>query len=102
MAFQVPEHVMPIRAAVQEFIESKVYPVEEILEERGTAESKKVMAELMSEAKAAGLWALGHPKENRRSGHALPRLRVCQRGDWPIDTVDGPHWAPTRCRTRSC
>ncbi len=72
MTFQVPEHVKPVRAAVQSFIEEKVYPVEHILEERGTAEARGVMAELMSEAKAAGLWALGHPKEI--GGQGLPFL----------------------------
>ena len=36
------------------------------------AEARGVMAELMSEAKAAGLWALGHPKEI--GGQGLPFL----------------------------
>jgi alkylation response protein AidB-like acyl-CoA dehydrogenase len=72
MTFQVPEHVEPIRAAVQTFIEEKIYPVEDVLEERGIAEARGVMAELMSEAKAAGLWALGHPKEI--GGQGMPFL----------------------------
>ncbi|MBW2241186.1 MAG: acyl-CoA dehydrogenase family protein [Deltaproteobacteria bacterium] len=72
MTFQVPEHVQPIRAAVKSFIEEKIYPVEHILEERGSAEGRQVLGELMNEAKAAGLWALGHPKEI--GGQGLPFL----------------------------
>jgi alkylation response protein AidB-like acyl-CoA dehydrogenase len=72
MSFQVPEHVKPIRSAVQQFIEEKVYPVEHILEERGTDEGRRIMAGLMQEAKEAGLWALGHPKEI--GGQGLPFL----------------------------
>ncbi len=72
MSFQVPEHVQPIRAEVQRFIEEKVYPVEDVLEERGAEEGRKVMAGLMQAAKEAGLWALGHPK--KIGGQGLPFL----------------------------
>ncbi len=72
MSFQVPEHVQPIRAAVQTFVEEKVYPVEPILEQRGSSEAREVMARLMGEAKEAGLWALGHPKEI--GGQGMPFL----------------------------
>ncbi|MGE4607775.1 MAG: acyl-CoA dehydrogenase family protein [Myxococcota bacterium] len=72
MSFQVPEHVQPIRAAVQAFVEEKVYPVEQILEQRGSSEAREVMARLMGEAKEAGLWALGHPKEI--GGQGMPFL----------------------------
>jgi alkylation response protein AidB-like acyl-CoA dehydrogenase len=72
MSFQVPEHVKPIRAAVQQFVEEKVYPVEHILEERGSDEGRRAMVELMQAAKEAGLWALGHPKEI--GGQGLPFL----------------------------
>jgi len=72
MSFQVPEHVLPIRKAVLQFVEEKVYPVEHVLEESGTEESRRVMAGLMQEAKQQGLWALGHPKEI--GGQGLPFL----------------------------
>jgi len=72
MSFQVPDRVKPIRAAVQSFIEEKIYPVESILEERGTEESRRAMLDLMQAAKEEGLWALGHPKEI--GGQGLPFL----------------------------
>ncbi len=72
MSFQVPAHMLPIRKEVTEFIEQRVYPVEHLFEERGSPESEKVMRRLMQEAKEAGLWALGHPKEI--GGQGLPFL----------------------------
>ena len=33
MSLEVPEQVRPIRASVKQFIEEKIYPVEQILEE---------------------------------------------------------------------
>ncbi len=72
MSFEVPEHVRPIRARVREFIEQRIYPVERLLDERGNAEAVAVMRGLMRDAKAAGLWALGHPKEI--GGQGLPFL----------------------------
>ena len=72
MSFRVPDRVKPIRAAVQRFIEEKIYPVESILEERGTEESRRAMLDLMQAAKEEGLWALGHPKEI--GGQGLPFL----------------------------
>jgi alkylation response protein AidB-like acyl-CoA dehydrogenase len=72
MSFEIPERVQPIRAAVLQFIEERVYPVEHVLEERGTAEAGKILRELMQAAKEEGLWALGHPKEI--GGQGLPFL----------------------------
>jgi len=72
MSFEVPEHVRPIRARVRQFIEERVYPVESILDERGNPEAGAVLRRLMGEAKAAGLWALGHPQEI--GGQGLPFL----------------------------
>ena len=72
MSFQVPDHVLPVRDAVLRFVEDRVYPVEQLLEERGTEESRQVMAGLMQEAKQQGLWALGHSKEI--GGQGLPFL----------------------------
>src|SRR5262245_8095213 len=62
MSFDVPEHVRPIRARVQRFIEERVYPAEAALDV-GDDAAHATMRRLMGEAKAEGLWALGHPKE---------------------------------------
>jgi alkylation response protein AidB-like acyl-CoA dehydrogenase len=72
MSFEVPEHVRPIRQRVREFIEERIYPVEHILEERADEESRQTLRRLMQEAKGAGLWALGHPKEI--GGQGMPFL----------------------------
>jgi acyl-CoA dehydrogenase len=61
MSFEVPEHVRPIRERVRRFVEERVYPVETLLDERADAEAQATMRRLMAEAKAEGLWALGHP-----------------------------------------
>src|SRR5690242_19660298 len=62
MSFEVPESVRPIRDAVYEFMTEKVEPAEPVLS-RGDKEAADLLQELRREAKAAGLWALGHPKE---------------------------------------
>jgi len=72
MSFEVPAHVRPIRDRVRRFIEEQIYPVESILERRGDPEAGAMMRRLMDEAKAAGLWALGHPREI--GGQGLPFL----------------------------
>jgi alkylation response protein AidB-like acyl-CoA dehydrogenase len=71
MSFEVPEHIRPLRARVRQFIEERIYPVESQLDERGDA-ARVLLRRLMDEAKAAGLWALGHPKEI--GGQGLPFL----------------------------
>ena len=61
MSFEVPEHVRPIRDAVLAVMLERVEP----------AEAKPVVeAGAEAEAKAEGLWALGHPKE--LGGGGLP------------------------------
>ena len=72
MSFEVPEHVRPVRDRVRRFIEERIYPVEAQLDERGDAQGRVLLRRLMDEAKAAGLWALGHPKEI--GGQGLPFL----------------------------
>jgi acyl-CoA dehydrogenase len=72
MSFEVPESVRPIRSRVRRFIEEKVYPVEQVLDDRYSDESQHTMRRLMDEAKSAGLWALGHPKDI--GGQGLPFL----------------------------
>jgi len=72
MSFAIPEHVIPIREQVRSFIEEKIYPAESLFETRGSPEASEALRELMSQAKEAGLWALGHPKEI--GGQGLPFL----------------------------
>ena len=43
MSFEVPENVQPIRERVRQFIESEVYPVESVLEDRGSQASREAM-----------------------------------------------------------
>lgn len=52
-----------VRERVKRFVEDKVYPVETQLDDVSVDEYLSVMRPLMAEAKTAGLWALGHPKE---------------------------------------
>ena len=71
MSFEVPEHVRPIREAVLAFMTERVEPVEATLHEGGD-EAAALLARLQAEAKAEGLWALGHPRE--LGGGGLPFL----------------------------
>ncbi|MBX3026919.1 acyl-CoA dehydrogenase family protein [bacterium] len=71
MSFQVPEHIRPLRARVRQFIEERIYPLESALDAGGEA-GRLVLRGLMADAKAAGLWALGHPRE--LGGGGLPFL----------------------------
>ena len=70
-SFAVPEHVRPLRQRVQRFIEERIYPVEHVLD-AGDEQAHATLRGLMDQAKADGLWALGHPKEI--GGGGLPFL----------------------------
>ena len=60
----IPEHIVPLRAKVLDFIEREVYPVErELTEDKVGSRRGDVMRNLMQSAKDQGLWALGHPEE---------------------------------------
>ena len=72
MSFEIPHHVRPIRARVRAFVEERVYPVEHLLDDAYADAARGTMQRLMREAKDAGLWALGHPKEI--GGGGLPFL----------------------------
>jgi acyl-CoA dehydrogenase len=72
MSFEVPERVREIRERVKRFVEERCYPVEPLVEDRDGSEGREAMRELMSAAKAEGLWALGHPREI--GGQGLPFL----------------------------
>ena len=69
MTFQVPDHVRPLRDRVHRFMTERVEPAEETL--RGP-DGAALLAELQADAKAEGLWALGHPAE--LGGGGLPFL----------------------------
>lgn len=60
--FAIPDHVRPVRDEVLEFMTGRVEPSEPVLH-RGGDEAAELLSTLQSEAKAAGLWALGHPTE---------------------------------------
>lgn len=55
-------HWVEVRARVKDFIETKVYPLEKGFDRDDPACTAALKA-VQDEAKAAGLWALGHPKE---------------------------------------
>lgn len=59
-----------IRAEVKRFVENEVYPAEDTLDNGTPQEVMARMRALMAEAKARGLWALGHPK--RIGGQGMP------------------------------
>ncbi len=52
-----------IRARVLRFVEDEVYPQEAALDDASLQDYLAIMRPLMAKAKAAGLWALGHPRE---------------------------------------
>ncbi len=72
MSVEIPEQVKMIRERVRAFVEERCYPAEKQMRQRGSEESGAVIRALMDEAKAQGLWALGHPKEI--GGQGLPFL----------------------------
>lgn len=71
MSFDVPASVRPVRDAVHAFMTERVEPAEPAMR-AGGEESAETVRALQREAKAEGLWALGHPKE--LGGGGLPFL----------------------------
>lgn len=61
-----------VRREVKTFLEERIYPAEPILQGDDKQRSMETLRGLMAEAKAAGLWALGHPKEI--GGQGMPFL----------------------------
>ena len=51
-----------MRGRMKEFIEQVVYPLEQGFD-KDTPESQAALAAVQQQAKDAGLWALGHPKD---------------------------------------
>jgi alkylation response protein AidB-like acyl-CoA dehydrogenase len=68
MTFEVPARVRPLRDAVHAFMTERVEPAEPAL----AGGDDDALRTLQREAKDAGLWALGHPKE--LGGGGLPFL----------------------------
>lgn len=60
MSFEVPEHLRTVRGEVEAFMRERVEPAEPVLH-AGGPEAEELLGALQAEAKAAGLWALGHP-----------------------------------------
>lgn len=59
-----------LRQRVLRFVEDRIYPAETTLDGASRAQRKALLQELMQQAKDAGLWALGHPRE--LGGQGLP------------------------------
>ena len=70
MDFEVPDSVRTIRGEVLDFMVERVEPAEPVLH-RGGADAMELIGSLQAEAKAAGLWALGHPSELGGGGLAF-------------------------------
>jgi alkylation response protein AidB-like acyl-CoA dehydrogenase len=66
-----PEHLRPLRDRVHAFMTERVEPVEHLLHV-GDEDARATLRTLQDEAKAEGLWALGHPTE--LGGGGLPFL----------------------------
>ena len=74
MELPVPDHVRPLRDQFRAFVDERIKPVEHLLYtwwEPGDP-GGPIMADLRAQAKAEGLWAIGHPKEV--GGQGLPFL----------------------------
>src|SRR3954471_21249121 len=65
MELPVPEHVRPIRDKFSDFIHERVIPVESELYTWWEHDDPggPLMADLRAQAKAEGLWAVGHPTD---------------------------------------
>jgi alkylation response protein AidB-like acyl-CoA dehydrogenase len=61
MAYAIPDSVRDLREQVVRFVEDRVIPQEQMIF-RGGDEAETARAKLKEEAKAEGLWAIGHPK----------------------------------------
>ncbi|SEG86635.1 Acyl-CoA dehydrogenase [Thermomonospora echinospora] len=71
MLFPVPGRIRDLRDAVHAFMTERVEPAEPVLN-AGGVEARELFERLRKEAKAEGLWALGHPAE--LGGGGLPFL----------------------------
>lgn len=62
MSIDKPDWVQ-IRSRVKAFLEQRIYPQEPVLQGANRTAANLALSALIDEAKAAGLWALGHPEE---------------------------------------
>lgn len=69
-SFEVPASVRGVRDEVEAFMRERVEPAEPVLH-RGGDHAIELIRDLQAEAKAAGLWALGHPVELGGGGLAF-------------------------------
>jgi alkylation response protein AidB-like acyl-CoA dehydrogenase len=67
-----PKPLKELRRKVERFVEDRIYPVEDEMDHGSRTQRNLIMARLIDEAKAEGLWALGHPREI--GGQGLPFL----------------------------
>jgi alkylation response protein AidB-like acyl-CoA dehydrogenase len=70
MPAQVSEEFLDVLGRMSDFIDGEVIPAEGVLRQ-ATLDSLVEMERLKSEAKARGLWALGHPKDIGGGGRAF-------------------------------
>jgi acyl-CoA dehydrogenase len=63
--------LLEIREKVRHFIEERIYPLEVQLDKPDRTIRSLLMKRLTNEAKNAGLWALGHPREIGGQGMAF-------------------------------
>jgi len=72
MDLPVPDHVRPLVDRFRAFVDERINPVEHLLYTWWEPDDPggPIMADLRAQAKAEGLWAIGHPKEV--GGHGLP------------------------------
>lgn len=63
---------LAVRRQLKDFLEQRIYPAEAVLQGDDKSLSEATLAQLITEAKAAGLWALGHPEAI--GGQGMPFL----------------------------
>ena len=65
LKFAVPAHLRALRDKVLTFVEEEVFPTEgdDAAGSGSVTRSGSAIQALQAKAKAAGLWALGHPRE---------------------------------------
>jgi acyl-CoA dehydrogenase len=70
MTYTVPESVKPLYDQVTEFVENRIIPHERLLLDERSPEGEAIRQDLIEQAKAEGLWAMGHPVS--MGGKGLP------------------------------
>ncbi len=65
-------HWQSVRRELKDFLEQRIYPAEAVLQGSDKSKAQELLNTLKQEAKDAGLWALGHPREI--GGQGMPFL----------------------------